>query len=121
MSGALIAAEVAAALAEAAGETGDSTQATLIRPAVQPVNPWSPPAGPPTTQAVWTIAEAYRQDMIDGTLIRAEDRRVMVEAVSPAPTTADRLSIAGVEYEIVRVDPEAPAGVPLYFVCQCRK
>lgn len=121
MTGTAIAAEVAAALAEAAGAVGNGAQATLIRPGAQPVNPWDAPGGAPTTQPVWAIAEAYRQDMIDGTLIRAEDRRVMIEAVTPAPTTADRLTIGGVEYEIVRVDPEAPAGVALYFVCQCRK
>ena len=121
MSGADIAAEVTAALAEAAGDTGDGQQAVLIRPGAPQINPWDDPPGEPTTQAVWAIAEAYRQDMIDGTLIRAEDRRVMVEAVSPAPTTADRLSIGGVEYGIVAVQPEAPAGVALYHICQCRR
>lgn len=121
MTAASIAAEVAAALAEAAGEVGNGAQALLIRPGTQPVNPWDAPGGAPTTQAVWAIAESYRQDLVDGTLIRAEDRRVMIEAVTPAPTTADRLSIGGVEMAIVAVHPEAPAGVALMFTCQCRK
>ena len=121
MSGTDIAAEVAAALAEAAGDTGDGQQAVLIRPASPQINPWDDPPGEPTETSAWAVAEAYSKNMVDGTLIRAEDRRVMVEAVTPAPTTADRLSIGGVEYEIVRVDPEAPAGVALFFVCQCRR
>lgn len=121
MSGADIAAEVTAALAEASGAVGDGAQATLIRPGAQPQTPWDAPGGAPTPQAVWTIAEAYRQDMVDGTLIRAEDRRVMLEPVTPAPTTADRLSIGGTEYAIVAVQPEAPAGVALYYICQCRR
>ena len=121
MSGADIAAEVSAALAEAAGDTGDGQQAVLIRPGTPQQNPWDPPPGDPTETPVWAIAEAYRQNMIDGTLIRAEDRRVMIEAVTPAPTTADRLSIGGVEYGIVAVQPEARAGVALYHICQCRK
>jgi hypothetical protein len=85
------------------------------------VNPWDAPAGAPTTQAVWAISEAYSARQIDGAMIRAEDRRIMVEAITPAPTTADRLSIGGDEYAIVGVQPEAPGGVPVYFVCQCRK
>ena len=121
MSGAAIAAEVTAALAEAAGDTGDGQQAVLIRPSSQPQNPWDDPPGAPTETSVWAVAEAYSKNMVDGTLIRAEDRRVMVEAVSPAPTTADRLRLGAVEYEIVRVDPEAPAGVALYHICQCRR
>ena len=121
MSGTQIAAEVTAALAEAAGDTGDGQQAVLIRPASPPVNPWDDPASAPTEHPVWAIAQAYSKDMVDGTLIRAEDRRVMVEAVSPAPTTADKLRLGAVEYEIVRVDPEAPAGVALYHICQCRR
>lgn len=149
MTGAAIALEVSAALAEASRETGNGQQATLIRPnALQRVNPWDPqpqpegagdwddteptedddfvPAvdftdGSPTTQQVWAISEAYRQDLIDGTMIRAEDRRVMVEAVNPAPTTADQLTIGPDTYNILRVDPEAPGGVALFFVCQCRK
>ena len=121
MTGPQIAAEVAAALAEAAGATGNGQRASLIRPAAPPVNPWDAPAGAPTEHPVWAIAEAYSKSMVDGTLIRAEDRRVMIEATGLEPTTADRLKIGAVEYEIVRVDPEAPAGVALFFVCQCRR
>ncbi len=121
MSGADIAAEVSAALAEAAGDTGDGQQAVLIRPGTPQINPWDDPPGEPTETPVWAVAGAYSKNMFDGTLIRAEDRRVMVESVSPAPTTADKLKLGTVEYEIVRVDPEAPAGVALYHICQCRR
>jgi hypothetical protein len=149
MSGAAIALEGSAALAEASREIGNGQPATLIRPNVlQRVNPWDDqpqpegagdwddtdptpdddfvPAidftdGSPTTQPVWAISEAYRKDLIDGTMIRAEDRRVMVEPISPAPTTADKLTIGADTYNILRVDPEAPGGVAFYFVCQCRK
>jgi hypothetical protein len=121
MSGQAIAAEVAAALAEASGAAGNGAQASLIRSATPPVNPWDAPSATTTTHAVWAIAELYRQETVDGTLIRAEDRRVMLEPVTPAPTTADRLSIGGIEYAIVAVQPEAPAGVALYYICQCRR
>jgi len=122
MSGADIAAEVAAALREVGRETGAGEFiATLIRPASQPVNPWDTPAGPPTEHPVAVMVEQYAQNLIDGTHIRAEDRRVMMEAAGITPTTADRLQIGGDEYAILSAMPEAPGGVALYFVCQCRR
>jgi hypothetical protein len=122
MSGADIAAEVAAALREVGQETGAGDFiATLIRPAAQPVNPWGDPEGDPTSHPVAVMVENYAQNLIDGTLIRAEDRRVMMEAAGITPTTADRLLIGGQEYAILAVHPEAPGGVALYFVCQCRR
>jgi hypothetical protein len=121
MSGTAIAADVAAALKQAANATGNGAQAILLRSGAQPANPWDAPAMPGTSQEVWAISENYSARQIDGTLIRAEDRRVMIEAVTPAPTTADRLSIGGAEYAIVSVQPESPGGVPLYYTCQCRK
>lgn len=122
MSGADIAAEVAAALREVGRETGAGEFiAMLIRPATQPANPWDPPAGEPTEHPVAVMVEQYAQNLIDGTLIRAEDRHVMMEAAGITPTTADRLQIGADEYSILAVMPEAPGGVALYFTCQCRK
>lgn len=151
MSGASIIPEVADALREAAFATGDGQPATLVRPNVfKRENPWDeqpqpPGAGdwnddyptgddsflpnadffdgdaPPTEQPVWAISQAYRQDLIDGTLIRAEDRRVMIEAVTPAPTTADKLVMGGETFRIISVDPEQPGGVALWFTLQCRR
>ena len=121
MSGLSIGSDVAQALQEAAREVGDGQRATLLRPSPQPANPWDAPALARAPQQLWVVTESYGRDMIDGTLIRAEDRRAMIEAVFPPPTTADRLVLGGVEYGIVRVEPEAPAGVALYYVAQCRR
>lgn len=122
MSGADIAAEVAAALREVGQETGAGELiATLIRPAPQPQNPWDPPAGEPSEHPLAVMVESYEQNDIDGTLIRAEDRRVMMEAAGITPTTADRLKIGTDEYAILSAQPEAPGGVALFFVLQCRR
>jgi hypothetical protein len=122
MSGASIAAEVAAAIREVGRDTGaGALVATLIRPAVQPVNPWDTPAGAPSMIPVAVMVERFAQALVDGTLIRAEDRKVMMEATGTTPTTADRLKIGTDEYAILSVMPEAPGGVALYFSLHCRK
>ncbi len=121
MSGLEIQKEVASALSEVVGEVGNGLMATLIRPGDQPQTPWDPPADAPTLHPVWAISEHYAQNLIDGTLIRAEDRKVMMEATGTTPTTADRLKIGTDEYAILSVMPEAPGGVALYFSLHCRK
>ena len=121
MSGASIAAEVTAAIREASAATGAGPlNGTLVRPAAQPANPWDTPAGAPLSIPVSCLVEMYDARQIDGTLIRVEDRRVMVAAEGTEPTVADRLVVGGVSYAIVSVKPEAPGGVALYYVCQCR-
>jgi hypothetical protein len=122
MSGVSIAAEVAAAIREVGNATGNGPLiATLIRPAAQPTNPWDAPASAPSLIPVAVMVESYSQGLIDGTLIRAEDRRVMMEATGIVPTTADRISISGKEYAILSVAPEAPSGVALFYNLHCRE
>lgn len=59
---------------------------------------------------------------IDGTLIKATDKKVYVAAkgLSIVPTTTDRISIGGVQHTIVRVMPLNPAGVNIYYEFQAR-
>lgn len=121
MSGASIAAEVAAALREVALDVGAGTfTVTLLRPAAQPSNPWEAPAAAATEIPLAALVQAYPKSMIDGTLIRAEDRMVMAEASGTVPTVADRLRIGSTEYAIVGVTETAPSGVALYYEIQAR-
>jgi hypothetical protein len=121
MSGAQIAAEVTAALAGLASEIGNgSFPITLLRPQGNPATPWEP--------SIWDDEEVplignvmmYRRSLIDGTLIKDGDRRVMIAANGPVPSTSDRLRIAGTDYSIVNVEPYEPQGVVLYFNVQAR-
>ncbi|MGO4449110.1 hypothetical protein AB4Y96_09300 [Phyllobacterium sp. TAF24] len=59
---------------------------------------------------------------IDGTLVKATDKKVYVAAKGLAivPTTTDRLSIVGAQHTIVRVMPLNPAGIVVYFEIQAR-
>lgn len=120
MSGASIAAEVEAALSSLATEIGDGAfSIVLVRSGAQ-VNPWDV-AGTGSTFTMTGNVQRYPRSMIDGTLIRQEDRRVMLAATGEKPTTADVLRIDSVDYEIVSVDETAPQGVALYYEVQARR
>jgi len=62
----------------------------------------------------------FNRNMIDGTLIRATDKRVMIAGTAPKPLTSWTVTIAGQVHSIVEVMETAPAGEPLYFVLQAR-
>jgi hypothetical protein len=68
------------------------------------------------------LAGSYRLGQVDGSLIRSDDRRVLLEAAgdAPAPQPGDRLIMDGATYAIVAVRTLAPAGTPLLHECQAR-
>lgn len=121
MSGAQIAIEVAAALQEVAREVGDGEfLVTLTQTASAPVNPWDADASTDTATQIPALVRDYPQSMIDGTLIQQNDRRVMIAATGPTPSTADTLTIGGVVHRIINVRSTTPSGVPLYYEVQAR-
>jgi hypothetical protein len=121
MSGAQIVAEVTAALASLANEVGDGAfDVSIIRTTGSPAQPWEAPTGTTTLPVVANV-QMYSRNLVDGTLIKAGDRRVMIAADNGAiPTTTDRLRIAGVDHSIVSVEDYAPQGVSLYYIVQAR-
>jgi hypothetical protein len=121
MSGASIASEVLTALASLASEVGDGAfDVSIIRTTSAPANPWDAP-GVTATFAVTAYVSNYAKNLVDGTLIKAGDRRVMIAADNgTVPTTTDRLRIGGVDHIIVSVEDYAPQGVSLYYVVQAR-
>lgn len=122
MSGSDIQREVAAGINEAAQALSDGGfSITIVSGAAQPVNPWDAPAGSPTETPVIGIVSNYPRKLIDGTLIRAEDRKILIGATGINPTVADKVKIATLEYEIVSVMELAPAGVPLTYEIQARR
>lgn len=120
MSGAGIAAEVAAAIRSAAAEVGGGTAliATLTRKA-NATTPWGV-GGAAQIAEIAVLVSTYNLSLINGENIRADDRKVMAEATGVIPTTADRLEIDGVTYSIISVQPAAPGGTDLYYTLQCR-
>ena len=121
MSGASIAAEVTAALQGLASEVGDGAfDVSIIRTTGAAANPWEAPTGT-VTLPVTAYVSRYSRALVDGTLIKDGDRRVMIAADNgTVPTTTDRLRIAGVDHSIVSVEDYAPQGVSLYYIVQAR-
>lgn len=123
MSGAEIAAEVAAGLAEAGAETGSGAPliGTLIRPPALGDDPWTPgPGGSPTEFAVTVVKTKFQHRHVDGELIRATDDRLLVDATGPEPTLTDKLEVGTNTYTIMNVWPIAPGGVAVLYIVQGR-
>lgn len=121
MSGAQIAREIDAALLEVGQAVGAGEYTvTLIAPTTQPVSPWSAPGSAADEYDVRAMVSDYRPSLIDGTLIRREDKRFMVSAVEHHPNVSWRIRSEGVEYAIINIRRVGPAGVALYYDIQAR-
>lgn len=85
-------------------------------------NPWEPPTETKTTYSCYGVITNYAANEIDGTVIRRDDRKVLLAAggLAVMPTTADTLTIGGVELAIMHVEPIAPSNVPIIYTVQVR-
>jgi len=96
---------------------------TFERPGVQSGPPYAPVYGDPTlhpaTVAVVTYDQAYR----DGTLIQANDLRILVsvEGLDIVPTVSDRLTVGGVQGASINLAPLGPDGVARFYDMQVRR
>ena len=123
MAGQDIASEVDAALGEVAQDVGAGPfTVTLIRfPVDEPTAPWdSSPAGGSQEFILPAMLDQWKANEVDGTLIRTTDKKVMISAVGETPNVTDKVNISGVEHAIMNVEPQAPSGVALFYIVQCR-
>lgn len=112
---AAVASDVSAALAEV------GFAATLQRPSTGPATPWDATAVTPgATVAVTIMQDTYDLRHIDGALIRADDRRILM-ASDVVPTVADKLVIGSETLAIINVTPTAPGGTAVLYEVQARK
>lgn len=83
---------------------------------------WDPGEPVPTSHTCTMAVLKFDNKDIDGTLIKATDKKVYIAAkgLSVVPTTTDKLMIGGVAHTIVRVMPLNPAGINVYFEVQAR-
>lgn len=77
-----------------------------------------------TTDYSCRIAEdSYEFEQIDGTRIRAADRRfyLSTEGLAIEPAESDQLVIGGVVHEVVKVAPLSPGDVVVFWEIQARR
>jgi hypothetical protein len=96
---------------------------TFERLGAEPQNPWDPPESEPTSYPATVAVVAYDQSYRDGTLIQANDLRVLVsvEGLDIVPSVSDRLSVGAAEFSIANVTPLAPDGVARFYDLQVRR
>ncbi|WP_226780341.1 hypothetical protein [Oceaniglobus trochenteri] len=126
MSAAEIAADVLAGLQEAGSETGDGTpaMAVIIR-AGTPTGPsYNQSPGTPSEHSCTVVYSRWDARQIDGTLIKADDQRLLVGVPDLAivPQVGDRFRGAdGVEREIVPpLSHVSPGGGAVLYVLNVR-
>ena len=85
-------------------------------------NPWDSPTETTTAYPCNGVITNYSAHEIDGTVIRRDDRKVLLAAggLAVTPTTADTLTIGGVELAIMHVEPIAPSNDPIIYTVQVR-
>ncbi len=83
---------------------------------------WDPGEAVPTPFPCVLAVLKFDNKDIDGTLIRASDKKVYIAAKGLAivPTTTDKLIIGGMSQTIIRVMPLNPARMVVYFEVQAR-
>lgn len=84
---------------------------------------YDPTIGPDDYCPVTVVLGEYAVKEIDGTLIKAEDRKVTMstEGVTITPETSDRLLIGSTLYDIVTIKPLEPGGTVLLWKMQVRR
>lgn len=110
--------ETASRIIKRFGQTG-----TFERAGAPGGTPWAPEPGEPTYHTATVAVVNYEQEHRDGTLIQANDLRVLVsvEGLGIVPTLADKLTVGGAEYSIANVTPLAPDGTARMYDLQVRR
>lgn len=69
------------------------------------------------------VVTNYSQYNVDGTLVKAGDRKVLMstKGLSVEPQVNDRLIVGIHTYTLVNVDPLSPGGVNVLFTVQARR
>ena len=113
---ATVRADVATALA------GAGFPAIVRRTAQAPDSdrPWDVTGGSPVDFTVNVILDDYNRTEVDGTTVQRSDKKVLVDAATVVPSTADLLVVNGQVMQIVSVKTINPGGVALMYEVQAR-
>lgn len=116
MSGAAIAAEVAAALAEAGAAVGDGSLGAVIKRQGAWTGPeWDRVPGAITQYPVTVLDLNINVRDASGTLTGEIRRKLLIEAVDVVPEKGDVIELLGVDHTVDTVETLAPGGVALLY------
>lgn len=73
-----------------------------------------------TTFSGYGVAFNYSDERVDGTLIQRGDVRLLLQNTTTEPAEGDEVSLDSVDYRVIRVIKQKPAGTNLYYECQLR-
>jgi len=123
MSGAEIADEVAAAIAEAGAETGAGVPlaGVIVRVSGADEGVYPPTPGVETEYDCTLILSKYSARDRDGTNITDRDLRAMIGPdAETEPENGDKLRVGGLTYSVINITPYKPGGVVLYYIAQVK-
>lgn len=117
MSGADIAADIAAAAPEIAREVGNGTNvATFTRAGVASGPAYAPTLGAPVTYAVPILVDSSINVRNAAGTLTGEIRRVLtLVAGVVVPVKGDDITVRGVQHGVLSVETVAPGGVDLLY------
>lgn len=116
MSGAAIAAEVAAALAEAGAAVGDGALGAVIKRQGAWTGPeWDRVPGETVQYPVTVLDLNINVRDASGTLTGEIRRKLLIEAVDVVPEKGDVIELLGVDHTVETVETLAPGGVALLY------
>lgn len=122
MSGASIAAEVAAALAEVGAATGTGPLIGVIRRKGNKTGPDYAPFYEPDKKYQFTVSlGSFSAKEREGTGIEATDIKITASTGAVVPAISDRIEVNGVVYDIHGVTPINPGGMDLMYRIWARK
>lgn len=121
--------DMASTAAEMIGEFGQAVTLTRSVPGAYNPTTGTNGAATVTTQSCLAVEEAYKAREIDGTLIKAGDKKLILSpqtaagATVTAPTEGDTVTFAGDAdpWTIKSVEPLSPGGTALLYTLQLRR
>ncbi|MDT8328341.1 MAG: hypothetical protein RQ750_13300 [Roseovarius sp.] len=117
-----LASQIAGALAEAGTAiSGEALTAVLVKTVQPGDSPWDFGTASETEHELTAILRSYTARQVDGSSILAGDIQALLSAVGQRPEPGDKLTVGGMTYRVITVEPVAPSGVPLLYKAQIRR
>lgn len=79
--------------------------------------------GDPITVSVKALFTGYKQNQIDGEIIKSGDKRVLIAAaaMTGAPDKDAVLTDGNVQYQVIDIDTLQPGDAPILYMLQVRR